>query len=99
NEYTLLVLMCPAPARCRRRRTLKLLPHRPLRDLPLELGDGFGHFHRPQVTGDAVADGDAAALHLFAADYEHVGDQLELRVADLAADLFWAVVAGHSQAG
>ena len=60
--------------------------------LRLSLSEEFLECHCAHVAFGTLADGERAVLGLFRADYEHVGDFLELRVADFFAELFIARV-------
>src|ERR1700721_3938227 len=51
------------------------------------------------VAFGAVADGYCASFGFFAADYQHVGDFLQLRVADFGLHFFVALVEFNSNAG
>src|SRR6266852_4524751 len=58
-----------------------------------EFGEGLG----AQVALAAVADGDGASFGFLGADDQHVGNFLELRVADFGGQLFVAVVEMHAE--
>ncbi len=58
----------------------------------MERGDDFGEGLGALVAFAAMADGDGAGFGFFCADDEHVGNFLELGVADFGRELFVAVV-------
>ena len=81
----------------RRPGTIFLVVHairRQPRDLRPEVPDGHG----AEVTGVAVAHGDRARLHFLVPHHEHVGDLLDLGLADLVAQLLVAVVQADADA-
>src|SRR6266566_4412237 len=61
-------------------------------DFALERFDDFGEGLWAEVALAAVADGDGAGFGFFGADNEHVGNLLELRVADFCRQLFVTIV-------
>ena len=61
-------------------------------DFLLERIDDFGEGLGAEVAFAAMADGDGAGFGFFCADDEHVGNFLELGVADFCGELFVAVV-------
>src|SRR5262249_21517076 len=54
--------------------------------------DQFGEGFRAEVAFAAVAEADGAGFRFFGADDEHVGNFLELGVADFGGQLFVAVI-------
>ena len=58
----------------------------------MQRGDDIGEGLGAEVAFAAMADGDGACFGFFGADNEHVGDFLELGVADFRGELFVAIV-------
>ena len=71
----------------------------PLRHLTGDFGEEVGEEPDAEVAFLRVADADAGGGGFFFADDEHVGDALELGVADFGSDFFGAVVQADAQAG
>src|SRR5260370_29126570 len=63
----------------------------------LEGFDNFGEGLGTEVALGAVADGDGASFGFLGANHQHVGNLLELRVADFRRQLFVAVVEMDAQ--
>src|SRR5712691_8240276 len=61
-------------------------------DFALERLDNFGEGPGAEVALGAMADGDGASFGFFGADHEHVGNLLQLCIADFRGQLFVAVV-------
>src|SRR6266581_8743714 len=61
-------------------------------DFALKSFDDFGEGLGAEVALAAMADGDGASFGFFGADNEHVGNFLELRIADFRRQLFVTIV-------
>src|SRR6266436_4150074 len=66
-------------------------------DFALKSFDDFGEGLGAEVALAAVADGDGASFGFLCANHQHVGNLLELRVADFRRQLFVAVVEVHTE--
>src|SRR5688500_15552958 len=71
----------------------------PLRHLPCDVSLKLRQRSVAEVAFLGVANADALGGGFFFADDEHVGDFLELGVADFGADFFGGVVEGSADAG
>ena len=58
----------------------------------LQSGNNFGERLGALIAFAAMADGNSAGFRFFRTDHEHVGNFLELRVANFGGQLFVAVV-------
>src|SRR6266568_3417511 len=66
-------------------------------DFALKSFDDFGEGLGAEVALAAMADGDGASFGFLGANHQHVGNLLELRVADFRRQLFVAVVEMDAQ--
>ncbi len=73
------------------------LPDRLVRDFLCQLGQGSLERHRPKIPFDPIAQAHRAGLGVTLADHDHVRDQLQLSVANLATQLLAAVIARYAE--
>src|SRR5260370_13594229 len=66
-------------------------------DFVLERFDDFGEGLGAEVAFAAMADGDGASFGFLGANHQHVGNFLELRVADFCRQLFVTIVKMDAQ--